>query len=81
MVNKVNLSSASSISVISGFLPERHCAGYWSWVYNNSVTTLEKTRQLLIDQIPYLQKLGIIKTGIFGSVVRGEDTLESDIDN
>ena len=39
--------------------------------------TIEKIKE---KAIPILKKEGIIRSSVFGSVIRGEDTKESDID-
>lgn len=44
------------------------------------MTMLERATQALQVVSPKLLKLGIDKAGIFGSVVRGEDGPDSDID-
>jgi uncharacterized protein len=44
------------------------------------MTLLERTTQALHAEAPKLQKLGIGKAGIFGSVVRGVDGPDSDVD-
>lgn len=49
-------------------------------VQGGTITTLERTKQLLVEENHRLQQLGICKTGIFGSVVCGDDILESDVD-
>ncbi|HHU35996.1 MAG TPA: DNA polymerase beta [Treponema sp.] len=49
-------------------------------VQGGTISTLERTKQLLIEENHHLQQLGICKTGIFGSVARGDDTMESDVD-
>lgn len=44
------------------------------------MTMLERVKQALQIESPTLRKLGINRAGIFGSVVRGEDGPESDVD-
>jgi hypothetical protein len=44
------------------------------------MTTLEQVKQTLIDEIPYLRQLGISQAGVFGSVARGDDRPDSDVD-
>ena len=40
----------------------------------------EKFHKVVLENKEYLKKLGIVSIGIFGSVVRNEDTKESDYD-
>ncbi len=44
------------------------------------MTTLERVKQTLLNEIPHLRQLGICQAGVFGSVARGEDTVDSDVD-
>jgi predicted nucleotidyltransferase len=44
------------------------------------MTMLERTRQALHAESPKLRMLGIGRAGVFGSVVRGEDGPDSDVD-
>jgi len=44
------------------------------------MTKKEKFRKVVLENREYLKKLGIVSIGIFGSVVRNEDTKESDYD-
>lgn len=44
------------------------------------MTRKEKFHKVVLENRKYLQKLGIILIGIFGSVVRNEDRKESDYD-
>lgn len=44
------------------------------------MTRKDKFYSVILDNKEYLKNLGIISIGIFGSVVRNEDTKESDYD-
>ena len=45
------------------------------------MTDLAKIRQILQAQKPYLyQKYGVTEIGVFGSYVRGEQNVDSDLD-
>ena len=45
------------------------------------MTDLAKIRQILQTQKPYLyQKYGVTEIGVFGSYVRGEQNVDSDLD-
>jgi len=53
---------------------------YWRGAWEVAVTMLERARRVLRLEAPRLRRLGIGKAGIFGSVARGEDGPESDVD-
>jgi len=45
------------------------------------MTDLAKIRQILLAQKPYLyQEYGVTEIGVFGSYVRGEQNVDSDLD-
>jgi len=44
------------------------------------MTRKDKFHKVILENKEYLKRLGIISIGIFGSVVRNEDTKDSDYD-
>ncbi len=44
------------------------------------MTRKEKFHKIIMENKEHLKRLGVISIGIFGSVVRNEDTQESDYD-
>lgn len=49
-------------------------------MYNADTSSMDSIIAKLKENMNYLKDLGIIKVGVFGSIVRGEEKRKSDID-